>query len=242
MSLLGPFLLESGAGNYDFPSPELAADEPNGLLAVGGDLSPPRLLAAYRLGIFPWFSDDQPILWWTPDPRAVLFPEQLKVSRSLRKTLRKGRFQVTLDKAFVDVIEACSLPRPTLNGEESGTWITNEMKRAYIHLHELGYAHSAECWLEGELVGGLYGVAIGKVFFGESMFTQVSDASKVAFVHLVRQLQKWGFALIDCQVSSEHLKSLGAEEIPRSQFQKLLEKYCKESPLQPGPWQMEIME
>ena len=242
MSQQGPFLLNSRPGNTDFPPPELAADEPNGLLAVGGDLSPQRLIAAYRAGIFPWYSNDQPILWWSPNPRAVLFPDNLKVSRSLRKTLRKKEFQVTLDEAFVDIIDACSQPRQKKNGAESGTWITAEMKQAYIEMHRLGYAHAVECRFEGELVGGLYGIAIGRVFFGESMFTRRSNASKVAFIHLVRQLQQWNFALIDCQVSSEHLKSLGAEDIPRSRFQALLEHYCPESSNAPDKWRLGVDE
>jgi len=230
----GPFWLDPRDGHYTFPAPELALDEPNGLLAVGGDLSPGRLLAAYRLGIFPWYSDGQPLLWWTPDPRAVLFPERLKVARSLRKTVRKQLYTVTFDSAFSDVVEACSQPR----GDECGTWITAEMKAAYARLHRLGYAHSVESWHAGELVGGLYGVAIGRVFFGESMFARRTDASKVAFVHLVRQLQAWGFGLIDCQVASRHLASLGAEEIPRTRFNALLDRYCEQSG-PTGRWQME---
>lgn len=234
MARRGPFWLDPRDGRCAFPDPALALREPNGLLAIGGDLSPERLLVAYRRGIFPWFSDDQPLLWWTPDPRAVLFPERLKVSRSLRKTLGKGLFQVTADRAFAEVVQACSGPRRGA----PGTWITTEMKAAYVRLHRLGYAHSVESWCEGELVGGLYGVAIGRVFFGESMFARRTDASKVAFVHLVRQLQARGFGVIDCQVASEHLASLGAEEIARAQFNALLDHYC-ELPGPPGPWQWE---
>ena len=210
----------------DFPNVSLALHDPDGLLAVGGDLSIERLLAAYRRGIFPWYSGDQPILWWSPDPRSVLFPENLHISRSLRKTLRKQLFTITFDTAFADVIQACSETR----ADGLGTWITDEMQQAYLHLHEVGYAHSGECWLNGKLVGGLYGVAMGKVFFGESMFSRVTDASKVAFVFLVRQLQHWQFEMIDCQIQTAYLNQFGAELIPRSRFVQLLEQYCK----QPG--------
>ena len=178
----------------DFPDVSLALREPDGLLAVGGDLRIERLLAAYQRGIFPWYSGDQPILWWSPDPRSVLFPDKLHISRSLRKTLRKQLFTITFDTAFEEVIHACSEPR----ADGLGTWITDEMQQAYLRLHQSGYAHSVECWLNGKLVGGLYGVAMGKVFFGESMFSRVTDASKIAFVFLVRQLQRWQFEMIDC--------------------------------------------
>jgi leucyl/phenylalanyl-tRNA--protein transferase len=184
-----------------FPDAEFALREPDGLLAVGGDLSLPRLLHAYRNSIFPWYSSDQPILWWSPDPRSVLFPPQLKISRSLGKVIRSNRYEVTLDEAFDAVIHACAQPR----GDGGGTWITPEMATAYSDLHAQGHAHSAESWYRGRLVGGLYGVSIGKIFFGESMFTRMTDASKVAFVYLVRQLQAWGFPLIDCQVHTAHL-------------------------------------
>lgn len=232
--LQGPVWLDPWDTEYSFPDPRDALSEPNGLLALGGDLSPGRLLSAYRRGIFPWYTEEQPILWWTPDPRAVLFPEQLKISRSLRKTLRGGTFTVTLDQNFVAVIQACSEPRK----DGQGTWLTEEMKNAYLNLHQLGYAHSAESWFEGELVGGLYGIALGRVFFGESMFARRTDASKVAFAHLVRQLQTWDFGLIDCQVASRHLASLGAVEIPREQFMALLENHCKR-PSVSGPWQFD---
>lgn len=205
-----------------FPDVSLALREPDGLLAVGGDLSVERILAAYRRGIFPWYSGDQPILWWSPDPRTVLFPEKLNLSRSLRKTLRQQRFEVTLDLAFERVIAACAESRT----DDQGTWITTDMATAYTRLHRHGHAHSVECWQEGSLVGGLYGIAIGRVFFGESMFSRVSDASKVAFSHLVRQLQAWEFGLIDCQVYSTHLASLGAEKIPRDHFVKHLNSLC----------------
>jgi leucyl/phenylalanyl-tRNA--protein transferase len=189
---------------------------PEGLLAVGGDLRPERLLEAYRHGIFPWYSDDQPILWWSPDPRTVLFPEKLHVSRSLKRSLRPGLFSVTLDTCFRDVMQQCAGPRPQY--PDGGTWITTDMLDAYTRLHEQGYAHSVETWQEGELVGGLYGVALGGAFFAESMFTRVPDASKVALVSLVRQLQAWEFRIIDCQQSSPHVIRLGAEEIPRQDF------------------------
>ncbi len=209
-------VLHSGA-DIEFPPVETAT--PEGLLAVGGDLRPERLLAAYRRGIFPWYSDGQPILWWSPDPRAVLFPEKLKVSRSLRKTLRAGKFSVTLDTHFHEVMTACAQPRPKSTG---GTWITPAMIEAYVKLHELGHAHSVEVWHEKTLVGGLYGIALGGVFFGESMFAHETDASKVAFVHLVHQLARWGYTLIDCQQYTAHLARFGAKEIPRSTFLRLL--------------------
>jgi len=229
-----PFWIDSSAASVQFPDVLLALEEPNGLLAVGGDLRVERLLAAYRHGIFPWYNDDQPILWWSPDPRAVLFPERLKVSRSLGKTLRKHPFRVTADQAFAEVMAACGGPRRGANG----TWITPAIKQAYGRLHELGIAHSVESWRGDELVGGLYGVAIGRVFFGESMFSRVTDASKVAFVYLVRQLQRWGYELIDCQVRTEHLVSLGAETIPRAEFTRLLERWSAVEG-RPGPWILE---
>ncbi len=208
---------------HSFPPVEEALTEPNGLLAVGGDLSPTRLLAAYRHGIFPWYNRGEPILWWSPDPRLVLFPDKLKVARSLRKTLRRGEFRVTFDQAFTRVIDACAAPRK----QAGDTWITLEMKAAYSRLYELGYAHSVESWYQEGLVGGLYGVAIGRVFFGESMFHRRTDASKVAFVTLVERLQRWQYGLIDCQVRTNHLISLGAEEIPRRQFIRLLNQLCQ---------------
>lgn len=235
-----PYWIDPRDKNYRFPNVQLALREPDGLLAIGGDLSPQRLEAAYQLGIFPWFNPDQPILWWAPDPRMVLFPGHLKISRSLRKTLRKRLFKVTMDETFTRVIEACSGPRQN-DGGIPGTWITPEMKAAYGVLHKRGLAHSVECWQDDELVGGLYGVAIGRVFFGESMFTRRTDASKVAFVHLVKQLVLWDFAVIDCQIHSDHLASLGAEPISRERFGQILEQHCKPGG-KPGPWQMDDTE
>lgn len=203
-----------------FPPLETALARPNGLLAVGGDLSPSRLIDAYRRGIFPWFNEGEPILWWSPDPRMVLFPQELKISRSLRKTLERGNYEIRADSAFKQVMEACAAPR----GDQAGTWIHAEMIAAYEKLHEMGMAHSMETWIEGELVGGLYGVGQGKMFFGESMFFRASDASKIAFVHLVTQLQRWGFEMIDCQMKTEHLASLGAREISRKEFRQKLKE------------------
>lgn len=207
------------AQQLDFPSTDTALEEPNGLLAVGGDLSPARLLNAYRNGIFPWFDDDQPILWWSPSPRAVIFPERVYISKSMAKVLRKQELCTTADMKFDQVIRHCAdTERP---GQE-GTWITDEMSDAYGELHRRGFAHSIEVWRGDALVGGLYGIAIGKVFFGESMFSLYANASKVAFISLCQQLQAWGYAVIDCQVSNPHLTSLGAVEIPRQQFNQLL--------------------
>ncbi len=210
--------------NPDQPFPPLhkALVEPNGLIAVGGCLSTQRLLNAYRHGVFPWYNPSEPILWWAPDPRLVMFPDQIKVSRSLRKTLRKGTFHFTVDQAFENVVAACAQPR----ANESGTWISKEIHQAYTTLHKLGIAHSAEVWQNGELVGGLYGVALGQVFFGESMFHTVTDASKAAFVKLADLLAVWNFKLIDCQVHTSHLESLGAIEIKRDDFSTLLQNYC----------------
>lgn len=200
-----------------FPSPELA--EKDGLLAIGGDLGEERLITAYSLGIFPWYSEGYQILWWSPDPRLILLPDELKVSRSLKKIIKKGIFNVTMNTAFEEVIRSCS--EIDRKGQE-GTWITGEMTEAYIRLHESGYAHSVESWHDGELVGGLYGIVLGKVFFGESMFSNMSNASKVAFVTLVERLKELDFKLIDCQVTTEHLQSLGAREVPRKRFLEML--------------------
>lgn len=218
-----PFWIEPGTAEITFPDVELAMHEPDGLLAVGADLSMRTLLCAYRSGIFPWYGPGQPVMWWAPDPRLVLFPDELRVSRSLARTLRQGKFSVTLDTSFRAVVDACAAPRPF----QSGTWITPQMVTAYTDLHAAGHAHSVECWYRGELVGGLYGVAIGRVFFGESMFTRVSDASKVAFVTLVRQLQRWDYQLIDCQVYTSHLASFGARAIPRREFTRILGRECR---------------
>jgi leucyl/phenylalanyl-tRNA---protein transferase len=201
-----------------FPPLEQALDEPSGLLAAGGDLSPERLVAAYRRGIFPWYSPGQPVLWWSPDPRAVLFPDEFHCPRSLAKTLRNGGLQASLDQDFEAVIDGCAAPRAT----SPGTWITAEMRTAYRELHRLGLAHSVEIRRAGELVGGLYGVRLGGVFFGESMFSRARDASKAALAHLVAVCRRNGLAVIDCQLHSRHLASLGARTIPRSQFQALL--------------------
>ena len=201
----------------DAPFPPLAAAlaEPNGLLAAGGDLSPERLIAAYRRGIFPWFSAGQPILWWSPDPRMVLFVDEFRISRSLAKRVRCRRFEIRIDTAFRDVIDSCAaMPR---RGQR-GTWITQEMIDAYVELHRRGVAHSVEAWRDGQLCGGLYGMALGRVFFGESMFAQETDASKVALVHLVTLLRKQGVPMIDCQQETAHLGSFGARPIPRETF------------------------
>ncbi len=204
--------------NFSFPPLETALREPNGLLAAGGDLQPERLLAAYRHGCFPWYQEGQPLLWWSPDPRTVLFPDELHVSRSLRKRMRHGDYQVTFDKAFAEVIQGCAGPRSYADG----TWITTPMQDAYIRLHEMGVAHSVEVWQQGQLVGGLYGLAMGELFFGESMFSRATDASKVGFVSLVERLREWGFALIDCQMPTRHLESFGARSIPRAAFAEAL--------------------
>ena len=203
-----------------FPALNTALKAPNGLLAVGGDLSPRRLLEAYRLGIFPWFNEDDPILWWSPDPRMVLFTGELKISRSLRKALKNTDYEIRTDSAFHQVINACAAPR---NGHP-GTWIHEDMLLAYNTLHEMGLAHSVEVWMNGELMGGLYGVSLGRMFFGESMFSRVSNASKIALVHLVRQLEHWGFSMIDCQMKTAHLASLGAREISRNEFSEKLKE------------------
>lgn len=200
-----------------FPPPELA--RPDGLLAIGGDLSPQRLLLAYGLGIFPWYSPGEPILWWAPDPRLVLFPREFHCSRRLARKLRQGFFSLTINQDFPAVIRACAeIPRPG----QQGSWLDEAMVAAYTQLYEQGYAHSVECWREGELVGGIYGVALGEVFFGESMFSRVPDASKAALAHLVAGLQEAGCSVIDCQVKSDHLLSLGARLIPGRVFQQLL--------------------
>lgn len=217
-----------------FPPVEQALVEPNGLLAAGGDLSPARLLDAYARGIFPWFNDEDPVLWWSPDPRMVLLPRELHLSRSLRRTIRSQEFTVTFDRAFQGVMEGCAGPRD----KQDGTWITADMMRAYTRMAELGHAHSVEAWADGELAGGLYGVAVGRIFYGESMFTRRSNASKVAVSWLARQLGRWQFELIDCQMSTEHLASLGAREVPRTDFLRRLERAVALPPV-PLPWVIE---
>ena len=220
-------LLDANNPLQPFPALRNALREPNGLLAVGGCLSSERLINAYRHGVFPWFSGEEPILWWSPNPRLVLFPEKLNVSKRLAKTIRQKKFNVTINQVFDSVISKCG----ELRADAEGTWISDDIKRAYSQLHRKGIAHSFEAWFDGELVGGLYGVALGNVFFGESMFHTMSDASKVAFAHCVQHLQSLGFQLIDCQVHSEHLVSLGAEEISRSEFSKLLAIHCTDNEL-----------
>lgn len=215
-----------------FPPVAAALDDPNGLLCAGGDLSPGRLLEAYRRGIFPWFSEGQPILWWSPDPRTVLYPEELKVSRSLAKTLRNRGYLTSVDRAFGAVMEHCA--DPALRPE--GTWITSRMKDAYGRLHELGYAHSVETWDGDRLVGGLYGVALGRAYFGESMFSTARDASKVALCTLAGVLRERGYRLIDCQVASAHLASLGARSVPRAEFIRELSTVIAEAPSPDASW------
>ncbi|MBI5919201.1 MAG: leucyl/phenylalanyl-tRNA--protein transferase [Nitrosomonadales bacterium] len=217
-----------------FPPVERALAHPNGLLAAGGDLSPARLLEAYRHGIFPWFSEGEPILWWSPDPRMVLIPDEFNCSHSLRKTLRRGTFEVRTDTAFEAVMHACAAPRAGQNG----TWIHEEMVAAYCELHRMGYAHSVESWHNGELVGGLYGMALGRMFYGESMFSRKTDASKTALAHLAAQLHHWGFGLIDCQMNTAHLASLGAKEIPRAEFLARVRTLVEQPPLT-GPWRLD---
>lgn len=218
-------LIHLNPGNPKESFPPLNHAYPDGLLATGGCLSTTRLINAYQQGIFPWFNPDEPILWWSPNPRLVLTPTELKISRSLAKTIRKQRFRLSFDKAFGSVIEACA----TTRGSDE-TWISDEMKVAYTQLHQQGIAHSAEAWLKDKLVGGLYGVALGQVFFGESMFHTQTDASKVVFAQLVKQLHIWGYQLIDCQVHSNHLVSLGAYEISRERFIEKLNHYRHQRP------------
>ncbi|MCG6942577.1 MAG: leucyl/phenylalanyl-tRNA--protein transferase [Thiohalocapsa sp.] len=226
-----PYLLAPDDPSAAFPDVREALAEPDGLLAIGGDLSIARLVNAYRHGIFPWFSAGDPILWWSPDPRTVLRPRGLRVSRSLRKVLRRRRLGVTMDRDFPGVIKACAGPRV----DGGGTWLVPEMISAYRALHVRGIAHSVEVWQDGALAGGLYGVAIGGIFFGESMFTRVDNASKVALVHLCSFLDDHGFALIDCQVLTSHLLSMGAEQIPRERFVALVEQF-RDAPTPRGSW------
>ena len=214
-----------------FPSVEDALDEPNGLLAAGGDLSVPRLIEAYTRGIFPWFSEGDPVLWWCPDPRMVLPTEQVRVSRSLRRRLRQDNYEFTFDRAFGEVVRACAMPRR----QESGTWLVPAMIRAYERLHAAGVAHSTEIWIGGQLAGGLYGVVLGRMFFGESMFTRRTDASKMAIALLAAQLARWQFPWIDCQMRTDHLASLGAVEISRRAFVRGVRALVHQSPV-PSPW------
>jgi len=214
-----------------FPPPHLAEKE--GLLAVGGDLSQDRLLLAYRMGIFPWYSNEEPILWWSPDPRLVLYPEEIRISKTLKKVIKKDKFEITLDQAFESVIHACAQIRVENN---EGTWIGRDMIKAYKKLHEAGYGHSVEAWHKGELAGGLYGVSLGKSFFGESMFTRISNASNVAFVKLVEYLTALSFDMIDCQVRTEHMIRFGAREISRNLFLQQLKESVGEPTIK-GKWQ-----
>jgi leucyl/phenylalanyl-tRNA--protein transferase len=225
-----PFL----AADDPFPPLGRARREPNGLLAAGADLSPARLLDAYRKGIFPWFSEGDPILWWSPDPRMILVPGEIRVPRSLAKALRNRDYKIRVDSAFDLVIDACAAPR---NGT-GGTWITDRMRAAYCRFHQSGHAHSVETWIDGRLEGGLYGIAIGHAFYGESMFSRVADASKIALVYLARQLERWNFGMIDCQMNTEHLASMGGREISRTEFgHRLAELINCEAP--PFPWRFE---
>jgi leucyl/phenylalanyl-tRNA--protein transferase len=226
LTVLNPF-----DRNQPFPDPETALAEPNGLLAIGGCLSAQRLENAYRDGIFPWFGRGEPILWWSPDPRLVLWPDRMRVSRSLSKRLKRGEFRLEFDTDFETVINNCAKSRPG----SKGTWISSEMKSAYVDLHRRGLAHSFEAWQDGRLVGGFYGVALGQVFFGESMFHRVTDASKAALALGCERLVEWGYGLIDCQVYTDHLASLGAEEIPRAEFLTLL-NVLREQPVSEEAW------
>jgi leucyl/phenylalanyl-tRNA--protein transferase len=222
--------LETGS---PFPHPSSALHQPNGLLAAGGDLTPERLLSAYRQGIFPWFSEGEPTLWWSPNPRMVLYPKEFHPSRSLLKTLRNGDYEVRIDHDFSAVIASCAAPREG----QAGTWINAEMVEAYERLHSLGYAHSFETWRAGKLVGGLYGVAMGGIFFGESMFSRRTDASKIAFSHLVAHLLLNDFHVLDCQMHTDHLSHLKAREIPRKEFLQEVARY-RDQPFHLGPWTM----
>jgi len=214
MTAVIPWLTE----NDDFPPVQQALTQPNGLLAAGDSLAPARLLAAYRRGIFPWYSGDQPVLWWSPDPRMVLFPAEFRMPRSLAKRLRRRDYEIRVDTAFEGVMCACAAPR----GDGNGTWITHDMIAAYCELHRLGHAHSVETWIDGKLAGALYGIALGRMFYGESMFTSVPDASKIALAHLVHRLESRQFGMIDCQMNTAHLARFGAREIPRREFSQRL--------------------
>jgi leucyl/phenylalanyl-tRNA--protein transferase len=208
----------------DFPPLDKALRDPDGLLAIGGTLSRERLLNAYKKGIFPWFNNGQPVMWWSPDPRCILIPEEIRISKSLNKRIKQNRFTITYDTVFKDIINNCAATRKGIND----TWITHDIKEAYFNLFKLGHAHSVECWLDNELVGGLYGIAMGKIFFGESMFSRSTDASKIALVSLSQQLIEKDFKLIDCQVHSNHLQTLGAKPVHRELFIQYLNHYCND--------------
>ena len=224
-----PWLNKADIG---FPDISLSLTEPSGLLAAGGDLQPERLLEAYRHGIFPWYEEGQPILWWSPQPRTLLFTERLHVSRSLRKLMRREPFELRTDTAFAAVLDGCA----ALSPKRPGTWITPEMKAAYQRMHELGWAHSVEVWQESDLVGGLYGLAIGRMFFGESMFSRRPSASKVALVALCKILQRQNITVVDCQVGNDYLYSMGAEDVPRGQFRRILQEHCQNHQPSPVHW------
>lgn len=235
MTALQLYWLDPGNPDAPFPDPALALRQPNGLLAMGGDLSTRRLLNAYQAGVFPWYNPEESILWWSPDPRAVFDTNRIHVSRRLRRTMRQADYAVTLDHAFDDVLDGCAAPRDS----HHGTWLGPEMQAAYGALHRLGHAHSVEIWRDGALAGGLYGVAIGRLFFGESMFSYQRDASKLALVHLAEQLAAWDFPLIDGQVGSPHLYWMGAFDLSRTEFLEMLRRN-RSRPLRPGAWQFDI--
>ena len=216
------YLVKNKKMAIDFPDITDALKNPNGLLAIGGDLDETRLLSAYQKGIFPWYNEGEPILWWAPNPRCILKPNKIHISHSLKKCLRKNQFQITYNRNFANVINQCSVNR----NKDNDTWLTADMKKAFINLHKSGYAHSVECWHNKELVGGLYGIAMGKIFFGESMFSRMSNTSKITLVHLAEQLKEMNFQLIDCQINSKHLQTLGAQLITRNQFTKFLKDFC----------------
>lgn len=225
--------LEPGA---PFPPVDRALREPDGLLAAGLELTPDRILDAYRQSIFPWFSDGQPVLWWSPDPRMVLVPSEIRITRSMHKVLRNRPYEVRCDSAFEAVMRACAAPRDG----QAGTWISDEMIEAYSALHERGYAHSVETWIDGRLAGGLYGMAIGRMFYGESMFSTERDASKIALVHLARYLETRAFGLIDCQMNTGHLGSMGGREIPRREFCRVMAQCIADGPM-PGRWPTDLI-
>ena len=228
------YLVKNKKMAIDFPDITDALKNPNGLLAIGGDLDETRLLSAYQKGIFPWFNEGQPILWWAPNPRCILKPNKIHISHSLKKCLRKNQFQITYNRNFANVINQCSVNRnaePTSQNNAGNlsfndTWLTADMKKVFINLHKSGYAHSVECWHNKELVGGLYGIAMGKIFFGESMFSRMSNTSKITLVHLAKRLEEMNFQLIDCQINTKHLQTLGAQLITRNQFTKFLKDFC----------------